>query len=132
MRHDPNAARFTEFQAELLLDERAHIAETHRFLLRRGHDLIGLCSRAAGEAAEQEAVIFRETLLWQEGAAEGLLIASMAERLAAFSDLSLPDGSLRNELRSALHRLAESAEAVRSRRMWTTKAEPAGQRRLDN
>ena len=56
----------------------------------------------------------------------------MVERLAALSDLSLPDGYLRNELRAALHRLEESAEAVRSRRTWATKSEPAGQRRLDD
>jgi MoxR-like ATPase len=123
MRHDPRTARLAEFEVKLMRDERAHIAETHRFLLRRGHELIDLSSRAGGAAAVEEAVSFRAELLWQEGAAEGTLIADMADRLASLTALSASDRDLRDDLLRALRKLAGSAEGLRQRRALAARRE---------
>lgn len=116
MRHDPVIRQTSELEADLRRDERAHIAETHRFVLHRGHDLINLCARATGADGEHQAVTFRETLLWVEGAAESSLLATMASRLAEMTDLSDRDRRLRDELHCLIERLAKSAQALRCRR----------------
>ena len=61
-------------------------------------DSIDLCGRAAGLAGEREAVAFREELLWVEGAAEGLLLATMASRLSGMTELTEDDRGLRDDL----------------------------------
>ena len=56
MRHDLRATASAKSPSDLYRDERAHIAETHRYILHRGQELIDLCGRAAGLAGEREAV----------------------------------------------------------------------------
>jgi hypothetical protein len=117
MRHDLRATASAESPSDLYRDERAHIAETHRYILHRGQDLIDLCGRAAGSAGEREAVALREELLWVEGAAEGLLLATMAHRLSGMTDLSEDVRDLRDDLLCGLGRLATSAESLRCRKI---------------
>ena len=116
MHHTPYDWRAAGQDADLLRAARAHVAETHRFILRRGQELIGLCGRVGGEKAEREAAADTSELLWVEGAAEGLLVATMTSRLAAMAELDEPDRRLRDDLLEGLHRLARSAEAVRKLR----------------
>ena len=116
MHHQPFEGRTSGDEADLLHVARAHVAETHRFILSRGRELIGLCGRVGGEKAEREAAADTSELLWVEGAAESLLVATMASRLAAMTELDEPDRRLRDDLLDGLHRLARSAEAVRQLR----------------
>ncbi len=116
MRHHLRATASAEFPSDLDRDERAHIAETHRYILHRGQDLIDLCGRAAGLAGEREAVATREELLWVEGAAEGLLLATMARRFSGMTGLTEDDRDLRDDLLRGLGRLATSAESLRRRK----------------
>lgn len=117
MRQDLRATASAEFPSDLYRDERAHIAETHRYILHRGQDLIDICGRAAGSAGEREAVASREELLWVEGAAEGPLLAKMSRRLSGMTELSEDDRGLRDDLLCGLGRLATSAESLRRRKV---------------
>lgn len=117
MRHDLKATASAELPSDLYRDERAHIAETHRYILHRGQDLIDLCGRAAGLAGEREVVATREELLWVEGAAEGLLLATMARRFSGMTGLTEDDRDLRDDLLRGLGRLATSAECLRRRKV---------------
>jgi hypothetical protein len=122
MRHDLRATASAESPSDLYRDERAHVAETHRYILHRGQELIDLCGRAAGLAGEREAVAFREELLWVEGAAEGLLLATMARRLSGMTELTEDDRDLRDDLLCGLGRLATSAESLRRRKILAVDA----------
>lgn len=116
MHHTPHDWRAAGQDADLLRASRAHVAETHRFILSRGRELICLCGRVGGEKAEREAAADTSELLWVEGAAESLLVANMASRLAAMTHIEECDRDLRDDLLEGLHRLARGAEAVRKLR----------------
>lgn len=130
MRHDLRATASAELPSDLHRDERAHIAETHRYILHRGQDLIDLCGRAAGLAGEREAVASREELLWVEGAAEGLLLATMACRFSGMTGLTEDDRDLRDDLLRGLERLATSAESLRRRKIIAMDAGAKSRRRV--
>ncbi len=116
MHHTPHDWRAAKQDADLLRAARAHVAETHNFILSRGRELIGLCGRFGGAKAEREAADDTSELLWVEGAAESLLVANMASRLAAMTHIDERDRHLRDDLLGSLHRLGRSAEAVRKLR----------------
>jgi len=129
MRHDLRATASAETPSDLYRDERAHIAETHRYILHRGQDLIDLCGRAAGVAGERQAVAFRDEMLWVEGAAEGLLLATMARRLSGMTELTEDDRGLRDDLLRGLGRLATSAESLQRQKVIASDADAKSRRR---
>ena len=124
MHHTPHDWRAAGQDADLLLAARAHVAETHRFILSRGRELIGLFGRVGGEKAEREAAADTSELLWVEGAAESLLVAAMASRIKAMTHIDARDRHLRDDLLEGLNRLARSAEAVRKLRRARRRASP--------
>ena len=112
MHHTPHDWRAAGQDADLLRAARAHVAETHRFIISRGRELIGLFGLVGGEKAEREAAADTSERLWVEGAAESLLVATMASRLEAMTYIDAPDRHLRDDQLEGVNRLARSAEAV--------------------
>ena len=108
MHHAPYDCRTSGEESDLLHAARAHVAETHRYILRRGHDLIGLWGRAGGEKAESEAESATSELFWVKGAAESTLVATMASRLEQ------SEGLRRRAASDLAHDLATPATVLES------------------